>query len=275
MRKSIVLFLAFWGLVISSIQKSNGQPLVTENHECFLKNYTHITSEVVPLFISIDLPVKGPQPLIDSLTNFLNETLYHFFDNGNDRHLPYITVYSNDIKHLIEHYRDAYKPFFLPDNTDIHEFGTDCLAMNLVAQTNTYITYEVDWIFIGEGDEVAKEWVTFVLADGHRLTEVISNENILLFYKEHPELRSEEIREHINLNGNESYPIGKVGLMNDSVAHQYAFAPGIFEDVQYPLTIITPYLSKETRELIRQTKQSKSPIYKSKKNGKYTNHSDR
>jgi len=87
------------------------------------------------------------------------------------------------VKHLMEHYRDAYSPFFLADSADQHEFLSDCLAMNLVAQSNTYVTYEVDWIFFGEGNEAAKEWVTFVLADGHRLKEIISNKNMLWFYK--------------------------------------------------------------------------------------------
>ena len=232
-----------------TIQKANGQSLVVENHESFLKNYTHLTTEVVPLFISIDLPVKGEQPLMDSLTDFLNVSLYRFFDNGGDRHLPYQAVYSEDIEHLIDHYRDAYKPFFLADSTVEHEFGADCLNMKLVAQNDTYITYEMDWIFFGEGAEVAKEWATFVRADGHRLIEVISNKNMLKFYKKHPELRSEDIWHHIHAYDDKAYLVGYVGLLNDSIAHQYAYAPGIFEDVNYPLDAILPYLSKEAKEL--------------------------
>ena len=232
-----------------TIQKAFGQPIVTENHECFLKNYTHITSEIIPLFINIELPVKGPRPLIDSLTDFLNESLYHYFDNGEDRHLPYKAVYSKDIMHLIEHYRDAYKPFFLPDSTDQHEFLSDCLTLNIVAQTNTYVTYEVDWIFFREGNEVSTEWVTFVVTDGHRLKEIISNENLLRFYKEHPELRNEDIWEHYH-SYDRSYLVDQVGLLNDSVSHRYALAPGIFKEAKYPLKAIAPYLSTEAKELI-------------------------
>ena len=232
-----------------TIQQADGQSLVVENHECFLKSHTHLTTEVVPLFISIDLPVKGEQTLLDSLTDFLNETLYRFFDNGGDRHLPYQAVYSEDIEHLIEHYRDAYKLFFLADSTVEHEFGADCLNMKLVAQTDTYITYELDWIFYGEGTEMAKEWATFVLADGHRLAEVISNKNMLRFYKKHPGLRSEDIWNQIHTYDDKDHLVGYVGLLNDSVAHQYAYAPGIFEDANYPLDAILPYLSKEAKEL--------------------------
>ena len=234
-----------------TIPKTNAQPLAVENHECVLKNYTHVTSMVLPLYVSIDLPVQGPQPLMDSLTDFLNETLYHYFDNGDDRHLPYQTVYSKDIRHLIEHYKDTYKRFFLPDSTELHEFSTDCLEMKLAAQNDNYITYEVDWIFFGEGEEVAKEWVTFVLADGHRLTKVISNKNMLKFYRKHPELRSEDVWRTACLYDRKSCLVGSVGLLNDAVAHQYVYAPGIFEEViKYPLDAIAPYLSKEAKSLM-------------------------
>lgn len=59
-----------------TIQKANGQQLVVKNHERILKNYTHITSEVIPHSISIDLPVKGNQLLMDSLRDFLVDNSY-------------------------------------------------------------------------------------------------------------------------------------------------------------------------------------------------------
>ena len=184
---------------------------------CVLKNYTHITTEVLPLYISIDLPVKGPKPLMDSLTIFLNKVLYHYFDNGDDRHLPYETVYSKDVIHLVEHYRDTYKRFFLNDSTTEHEFESDCLSVSLCAKTDSYVTYEVDRLFFGEGDEVSKEWVTFILPDGQRLKEIISKKNVLRFYEEHPELRSNDIWEHIQSHGEGIDFVGEIGLFRGHV----------------------------------------------------------
>lgn len=235
-----------------TIQKENDQQFVTKNHMCVLKNYTHITTEVLPLYISIDLPVKGPQPLMDSLTFFLNQALYHYFDNGDDRHLPYETVYTKDVIQLVEHYRDSYKCFFLNDSTIEHEFESDCLSVTLCAQTDSYVTYEVDRLFYGEGDEVSKEWVTFIFPDGHRLKEIISKKNLLRFYEEHPELRSHDLWEQILSHDEGTDFVGEVGLLNDSVVHQYVYAPGIFEDIRYPLDIIAPYLSNNARKLIKQ-----------------------
>ena len=228
------------------------QPLVVERQECFLKNYTHLT-EVLPLTIDIDLPVEGPQLLMDSVTAFLNEALYEFFDNEKECHLPYDSVFSKDVERLAEHYRDAYKPFFLADGINEHEFGADCLELNLVAQTDSYVTYEVDRVFFGEGVETGIEWVTFAKSDGHRLGEVISEDGMLRFYREHPKLRSEDVWSNVQFHLSDSSGVGlacEVGLLNDSVAHQYVYTTGIFEDLKYPLDSIAPYLSKEARELI-------------------------
>ncbi|MBR5656177.1 MAG: hypothetical protein IKW98_05780 [Prevotella sp.] len=248
-----VLLVAMFSLESCKSNETVGiQPLVVERQECFLKNYTHLT-EVLPLTIDIDLPVEGPQLLVDSVTTFLNEALYEFFDNGEECHLPYDSVFSKDVKRLAEHYRDAYKPFFLADGVNEHEFGADCLELNLVAQTDTYVTYEVDNVFFGEGVETSTEWVTFVKNDGHRLGEVISEDGLLRFYREHPNLRSEDVWSNVQFHLSDSSGVGlvcEVGLLNDSVAHQYVYATGIFEDLKYPLDSIAPYLSKEARELI-------------------------
>lgn len=91
---------------------------------------------------------------------------------------------------------------------------------------------------------------TIQKADGHRLTEIISNKNMLRFYKKYPKLRNEDIWNHIRTYDNKDYLVGSVGLLNDSVAHQYTLAPGIFEEAKYPLQVIAPYLSNEARGLV-------------------------
>ena len=219
-----------------------------------LKHYKHLTGEVFPITIAIDIPVEGSGALVDSITTFFNENLYAFFDNGEDRHLSYESVISKNIKWLIEHYRVAYSPYFPADSTTEHEFSTDCLEMKLVAQTSAYVTYEINRIFYGEGTEIAKDWVTFVKSDGHRLKEIINNNEMLRFYREQPLLRSENIWENLHNHCDEEKSphdiVCSVGLLNDSLVHQYVYAPGIFEDVKYPLSKITPYLSKEAKDLI-------------------------
>lgn len=235
--------------------ESEGLALVTERQECVLKHFTHMKGDVSPLTIAIDIPVEGSQAMVDNLVDFFNETLYAFFDNGEDCHLSYESVFSTDVKQLIGHYQEAYAPFFSADCTAVHEFATDCLEINLVAQTNTYVTYEVNNIFFGEGVETAKEWVTFVKSDGHRLAEVINDSEMLRFYREQPELRSDVVWEnllsHCDEGDNLCGVVCTVGLLNDSVVHQYVYAPGIFEDIKYPIDGIAPYLTQEAQELVQ------------------------
>ena len=232
----------------------SAQNVETKYQECTLKNYTHITGQVFPLTIGMDLPVKAPQPLMDSLTSFLNETLYRYFDNGESRHLPYESVYSQDIEHLMEHYREAYRPFFLADSTNEHEFFSECLMLRMVAQTDAYITYQLDWDYFLEGDVIEKEWVTFVKSDGHRIGKIISEENMQRFFEEHPESWDKEIWEYTQWKFSEgdNLLIGNpAGLVGDTVACQYVFAPGIFEDLKFPLASIKPYLSEEVQKLVK------------------------
>lgn len=236
---------------------------MTETQVCFLKHFTHLTGEVFPLCITLDVPVEGPGELMDSITVFLNKTLYAFFDNGSDRHLPYEQVHSKNRARLADHYRDLYFPYFEEDRSGMHEFLSDCLDVKLATQTDTYVTYGVEHIFWGEGVETDTEWITFLIGDGHRLSEVISELNLYRFYKDHPEYRNDNVcetvldryRKHIIFSEDEV----NVGLLADSVAIQYVYAPGIFEIVKYPANAISPYLSTEAQELILNTTNRKQP----------------
>lgn len=252
-RHSFIVCLSVLMLTNCQTEPKESQPLVTERQECVLKNYTHVTDEVFPLTVAIDIPVEGPTTLLDSITDFLNENLYDFFDNYTDS-IQYESLYSKDAKHLIEHYREAYAPLYF-DNMAEKEFPPRSLEINLVTQTDTYVTYQANHIFIGEGVEVATDWVTFVKSDGHRLQEVISDAEMMRFCREHSGLRKDDMWSDILLNFQEGDDLsgltGNFGLLKDSLAHQYTFAPGIYEDIMYPLDSIAPYLSQEAQELIK------------------------
>lgn len=230
-------------------QKTIAQPVVTERQTCFLKQYMHL-EELFPLTIAMDVPIEGSRMVLDSITCFLNETLYQFFDTGEAHLFPFESVFSKKTKQIATHYRETYAPSFHVDRTDEHEFAADCLEVNLVAQTDTYLTYEICHIFFGEGIETAKEWVTFAKNDGHRLAEVISRSDLLAFYKSQPDYRNNGVWEDLCYQSGACEVGGSLGLLTESVAHQYVYAPGIFEDITYPLTAIAPYLSKEAQQLI-------------------------
>lgn len=227
--------------------------LVIRQHTCFLKDYTHLQEKDCGLGIVADLPVKGPKTLIDSITEFLNEELYGYFDyDADNHHLPYKKVFSTDIQHLLKHYQKVYRPYYDVKNPNICEFVTHCIELNLVAQTATYVTYEVVHQFFGEGLEEARSWVTFAKSDGHRLQEVITTDNLLRFFQEHPEQRNNHIWNDIMTTMNKDGFLRpyNVGLLNDSLAFQYVWAPGVFDDFKCSLEPWKPYLTPEAQELI-------------------------
>ncbi len=237
----------------TSAPNADPTTVTVEQQFCFLKKYTHLQPSDCDLNISADLPTGGPQYLVDSITLFLNEQLYQYFDQDkSNRLLPFEQVFSSDLPHLLEHYRDAYAPYFNADSTNICEFNTHCLELNMVAQTATYVTYEVVDVFFGEGLEEARSWVSFTKADGHRLTDIITTENLLRFFNDHPEQLDSDIQEEIGYrieNNNTSW-LGNVGLLGDSLAFQYFYAPGIFADTKFDLSTIKSYLSPEAQRLL-------------------------
>lgn len=248
-----VLALSFPAMSFAANPKGGDDTLVIKQQACFLKDYTHLQEKDCGLGIVADLPVKGPKTLVDSITVFLNEELYEYFDyDADNHHLPYEKVFSTDIPHLLKHYQKVYRPYYDVKNPNVCEFVSHCIELNLVAQTATYVTYEVVHQFFGEGLEEARTWVTFAKSDGHRLQEVITPDNLLRFFLDHPEQRNKDIWDDIIYTMNEygSLKSFSVGLLNDSLVFQYVWAPGIFDDFKCSLELWKPYLSPEAQELV-------------------------
>lgn len=250
----IVLAFSFPTVSFAANPKGDGDTLAIKRQICFLKDFTHLQEKDCGLAVTADLPVKGSKTLVDSITVFLNEELYGYFDYEADNHrLPYEKVFSTDIPHLLKHYQKVYRPYYDVKNPNVCEFATHCLELNLVAQTETYVTYEVIYVFFGEGLEEARFWVTFAKSDGHRLKEVVSTDNLTRYLREHPEVNDNgvwsDIRECMAKNDDFSRSI-QAGLLNGKLALQFIWAPGIYDDSQYDLTPLKPYLSAEAQALV-------------------------
>lgn len=250
-----IMTLSFLKAGYGANPKGDDGALVVKRQVCYLKDFTHIEERDCGLDVIADLPVKGPKKLVDSITLFLNEELYEYFEDSPDKnyHLPFKNVFSTDIPHLLKHYRKAYSPYFDVKNPDICEFSTHCLELNMVTQTATYVTYEVVYVYFGEGLEENRDWVTFAKSDGHRLKEVITKENMLRFFQDYPEIRDNGIWSDIQFTQNEYgivHPF-HVGLLNDTLAFQYIWAPGIFDLFKYDLAPLIPYLTDEAQSFVK------------------------
>lgn len=226
------------------------EPLVVERQECVLQKVKHhVTGMPYKRKVTVDVPIKGKKVLVDTVITFLNKSLYEFFEPNNGAHLAYDDVASSDSRHLLAHYKKAYRKWY---KSDRFYLNNDFFEVLLVAQTDDYVTYERDWSFWGEGITTNQDWTTFMKSNGHRISEVISEENLLRFLKEHPDQRDNNIWEDIQYKKKEGVTgMENVGLLKDSVVHQHCYAYGIYETTKYDLKVIMPYLSQEALLLVR------------------------
>lgn len=221
------------------------QPFSVERQTCILKHINFYDMDEFDASITIDVPVNAPKALTDSITVFINKNLYAYFEYGDEIHIPYQNVYSIDLSLIAEHYWDAYRSFY-----EERELATHWLDLNLVAQTDTYVTYEEVWAFRGEGIHEGYHWTTFAKEDGHRLKEVISNENMTRFFEDNPDLTSSDILSEMQRSLSEGYNNFAAGLLSDSLTFVYVWGGGHDEIETFDLNIVKPYLSKEAQKLV-------------------------
>lgn len=251
-REMLAKVKAVYDVCVGKQPKYLGEPVIipfaVETQTCILKHVNFYDLDEFDMAITIDIPINTPKELADSITAFLNERLYQYFDNGEDIHLPYESVYTSNLQHLANHYWSAYRSFY--DEKD-PEF--DWLDLNLVAQTDSYVTYEAVKAFRGEGIHEFREWVTFVMEDGHRLKEAISFEDMKRLCEDLPELMDSDILCDAQYRQAEGYSVMyEVGLLKDSLAFMYVWGNTGHDDVyKYDMRIVKPYLSKEAQKLVR------------------------
>lgn len=252
-----IMTLALTGFNTS--REPRKQPLKVERQGCILQFMVgDIPSEDFHIGITMDVPVGGDPVLVDSVVRLLNQALYYFMDNGEERYFTPEEVYCNDGKQLLQHYHEAYKPFIA--DTCYKGAGQHChprffhyMMATMVEQTGKFVTYRVSTYFVGEGDFEYSDWVTFDKRDGHRLPEVISDADFMRFLEENPDQRT-YTWEDMQIRISEGYDVegrNYFGLKSDSVWNEYLYAPGIIDTLWYDMKVIKPYLSKEAKELLK------------------------
>lgn len=233
--------------------KSKKQSLVVERQECVLQHMIGAySSEDSDIGITVDVPVGGDPVLVDSVMHFLNQAIYGFFEPSYHPRFSQGKVYCANAKHLLSHYQKAYKPFMTdtcyrisqpPCCTDGHY-----LSVTLMEQTQTFVTYQVRVLHIGEGDCEYLSWVTFDKSDGHRLAEVIGADRVDGFVME--KCGVDDAQNRLSSGADVAWRFS-FGLTTDSLRVQYFYAPGIVETMAFDMKTAYPYLSKEAKKLLR------------------------
>ncbi|MBR5687622.1 MAG: hypothetical protein IKX36_06660 [Prevotella sp.] len=198
-----------------------------------------------------DVPVKGPQPLLDSLIVFFNEALYSMFEVGDGEDFNFKLysaekVYSDDLPNLLASYTDKYRKH-IKENLDW--FVTNNIF--LMAQTESFVTYGVECYHGSASTGSEFLCYTFDKKDGHRVRNLITWDDVKRLISDHPKVAHPFYEWDLESKPefmDDRYDAGMLHdgilLVNEDVANHYQLAKIAYEDV-------LPYLSVEGQSLVK------------------------
>ena len=234
-----------------------------ENSDCWASFY-------------VDAPVNGPQMLVDSVMVLINKEVYRMceycieFVNSPDENVAYSEkeMFTNDGEHLLNHYLEKYKP--LIEDSLWNTFG---LELKMEGQTEKYVTYGVERFYCGANCSSEKFFFIFDKRDGHLVTDIISYENLVSFFKDYPEYSSIEDDPWVGRVGRQFYIEDDAqrynyGLLSDHFSLAVQGYGNHYLLLSFPYGQIFSYLSPEAQALVERHEENKPmlPAYLSHRN---------
>ena len=198
----------------------------------------------------VDYPVDGPQPLTDSVRQFVIKELYCMFDldyDEEDRLIPFEKVCEWKGDNIVTDFLDNYGPFY---EKEIMGVGASYLSLRLVVQTETFITYFGEYNSCGASCATGYCYYTFRKQDGHMLKEIISKKKLKAFVKDHPVYNNQiaiEYNEEFDTEINEYFSMLKDGVV---FVNPMGLDLGELWEITIPYSEIKPYLTKQAQELV-------------------------
>ena len=225
---------------------------------------------------NVDVPVNGPQVLVDSVMALVNREVYKmceyciFFNDRPDEYVAYSEkeIFTNDGNHLLSHYLEKYKPL-IEDSL----WNTFSLELKMETQTEKYVTYGLEFFHCGGTCGSEKYFYTFDKIDGHLVKDVISRDNLVRFFEDYPEYNDFgadpwsgepgwKFSADYELRNSYSGLLGDhFSLVIDGVGNHYFLA-------DFPYSQIFSYLSPEAQELVERHEENEPmlPAYLSYRN---------
>ena len=225
---------------------------------------------------NIDVPVNGPQVLVDSVTELVNREVYKMceycieFVDHPDEYVAYSQeeMFTHDGEGLLGHYMEKYKPL-IEDSL----WNTFSLELKLEAQTEKYITYGMEFFHCGGGCGSEKYYFTFDKNDGHQVRDIISYENLARFFKDYPEYNSIDDDPWFGMAGWQFYQQDgadnyEYGLLDDHFSLSIEGHGNHYLLLGIPYGQIFSYLSPEAQALVERHQENEPmlPAYLSHKN---------
>lgn len=223
---------------------------------------------------TVDVPVNGPQALVDSVMAFINEQLYEACESNAHLDEKYVRfskeeMFTDDGEQLFGHYMEKYKP--LIQDSLWRTFGQ---IMKLEAQTDKYVTYGLELFFCGAGCSSEKYYYTFDKSDGHQVRNIISHENLVQFFKDYPEYTTIDPDPWEGTSGLKFFPENdyddyNYGLLNDHFSLAIHGYGNHYILTDFPYGQIFSYLSPEVQTLLERHKENEPmlPAYLPDKEG--------
>ena len=206
----------------------------------------------------VDVPINGPQALVDSLMVFVNNELYKACEDCAHFEEDVVTfdkadLFSNDAKNLLGHYMEKYKPVIKDSLWKVFN-----LTLKVEAQTDTYITYGMEHFHCGGSCGSEKYYYTFDKSDGHLVKDIISNEKLASFFNDNPELASED-EYSWKFSPETEFSCSSLGLLDDHFSLVIeGHGPHYFcKDFSY--SQIFSYLSSEAKKIVAPTEENGEP----------------
>ena len=159
-------------------------------------------------------------------------------------------MYTDDGERLFSRYMEKYKP--LMQDSLWRAFG---LTMIMEAQTDKFVTYGLEYFYCGAGSSSQKSYCTFDKHDGHQVKEIISHENLVRFFVDHPEYNTIEADALLEESGWEfsleyGFDNSYYGLLDDHFSLVIEGCGNHFLLTDFPYNKIFSYLSPEAQALV-------------------------
>ena len=258
----VVVLVAIMGCGSSKTERS-GDLVVVEQTDTVRGNNENNQYEWAAF--TVDVPVNGPQALVDSVMAFINEQLYEACESNAHFYEKCVTfskeeMFSDDSEQLFGHYMEKYKP--LIQDSLWRTFGQ---IMKLEAQTDKYVTYGLELFFCGAGCSSEKYYYTFDKSDGHQIKEIISHDNLVRFFEDYPEYSTLEADPWAGASGWKFFPENEFvnynyGLLDDHFSLVICGYGNHFFLLDFPYGQIFSYLSPEAQNMVEQTDEEETML---------------
>ena len=249
----IIIGLAFcWQSCGSAKMEHSKDLVVVEQIDSVFGS--HEENNYCRAFFDLDVPVNGPQALVDSVMALINKEVYEyceFCSHPDGKTYNPEEVFTDDGRQFLNHYMEKYRPLLKDSLWNMFH-----LVFKMEVQTDSYVTYGLENHHCGASCGSEKFYYTFDKRDGHQLKEIVSQKNLARFFGDYPEYATQD-GYLWEFSPESEYDNSCYGLLNDHFSLTIMGWYNHYFSVDVPYTQIFSYLSPEAQELVGQKSDGK------------------